>query len=496
MKAYSLTLCVLFTSAVSLSSGQQSQTRDVTEAFLHDKINGGIIGQFFGNLNGLVHENKYTDKPGNVKEYIPDLATGAFTDDDTDIEFVYIYHMLNSGQQKLSYDIIYNLWVDYLNDGVYCSNEYARKMMNIGIKPPHTGCIALNPWASFNISGQFLCEQFALIAPGMPQTAARLGTHYTHVAIDGEPSQTTQLYDTMIATAFFEDDFMEVVKAGLAAIDPQSEIHAIVSNVIKWYKTQPDDWRATRLAIKEAYWNGEFGGAGGTNGYRTITAATMAAVLYGEGDLVETIRHAFNFGWDADNTAAMVGTIMGVLKGEKWIRAQGWKIKDAYKNTRRPGLPANLTITEFADMHFEIAKRLILENGGNAIEIDGKPGLRINIEPPANIEALPRPVHRINALRSHWWPIIQAELTGDATQKARAVYVAVCLDLAKQISEQRPEDWQNAAEAFKPHHKPLFDHGMWPWKARVYFNEVINKDNPKAASPFKYGEFNTSALSP
>lgn len=495
MKFYLLTVFVPCLAVVSLASGQHNKTRDVTEEALRNKINGGIIGQFFGNLNGLVHENKYTDEPGNVTEYTPDLSKGAFTDDDTDIEFVYIHHMLNSGEPKLSYDVIYKLWVDHLNDGIYCSNEYARNMMKIGIKPPFTGRIAFNPWASFNISGQFLCEQFALISPGMPQTAARLGTHYTHVAIDGEPSQTTQLYTAMIATAFFEDDFMKVVEAGLAAIDPQSEIHAIVSNVIKWYRAQPDDWRATRLAIKKAYWNGEFGGAGGTNGYRTITAATMAAVLYGEGDFVDTIRQAFNFGWDADNTAAMVGTIMGVLKGEKWIRAQGWQIKDVYKNTRRPGLPTDLTITGFADMHLEIAKRLILENGGKAINIEGKPGFRINIEPPVNVEALPKPVHRITELRSYWWPIIQKELKGDAAQKARAVYVTVCLGLAKQISEQRPEDWRNAIRVFKPHFKPLFDHGMWPWKARFYFKEVVTKNNPKAASPFGYDVFDITGLS-
>ena len=79
--------------------------------------------------------------------------------------------------------------------------------MNLGIKPPYTGRTLFNPWAIFNISGQFLCEQFALISPGMPQTAAMIGTHYTHVAVDGEPIQTTQLYDAMIACAFFETLF-------------------------------------------------------------------------------------------------------------------------------------------------------------------------------------------------------------------------------------------------------------------------------------------------
>ncbi|MCK4750213.1 MAG: ADP-ribosylglycohydrolase family protein [Bacteroidales bacterium] len=444
---------------------------------LRDKISGGIIGQFFGNLNGLEHENKYTHEPGNVTEYIPDLSNGAFTDDDTDIEFVYVYHMLQSGHVLLPYGDIYKLWKENISDQIWCSNRYARNMMDIGIHPPYTGRIAFNPWAMFNISGQFLSEQFGLISPGMPQTAARIGTHYTHVAVDGEPTQTTQLYDAMIATAFFEDDFMEVIKAGLAAVDPNSEIHEIVSNVINWYQSHPGDWRATRLSIKEEYWNGEYGGAGGSNGYRIITAATIASILHGEGDFVEAIRHSFNFGWDADNISAMVGTIMGVLKGEKWIRAQGWNIKDVYKNNRRPGLPTDLTITDFSDMHFQLAKSVILDNGGEAIKMDGIPGFRISIEESANIETLPAPLHRIEDLRTEWWPIIQNELTGDSIQRARAVYTSICLDLVKEVSAEGTEAWFTALEAFEPFYEPLFGDGMWSPESKAYFHDVVYNRN-------------------
>jgi hypothetical protein len=272
-------------------------------------------------------------------------------------------------------------------------------MMNVGFEPPYTGRIAFNPWAVFNISGQFLCEEFGLISPGMRQTAARIRIHYTHVAIDGEPTQTTQLYTTMIATAFFEDNYLEVINTGLAALVPKSEIHGIVSDVIDWYQTHPDDWRSTRLSIKNKYWDGVWGGPGGSNGFQTITAAIIGAILHGEGDFVEAIRLAFNFEWDADNISAMVGTIMGVLKGEKWIKSQGWKIKDEYRNSRRPGLPSDLSITDFANLHYEIAKGVILDNGGKEIDIDGVPGYRIVIEKAVNIEALPNPLHRIEEMR-------------------------------------------------------------------------------------------------
>ncbi|MCB0628609.1 MAG: ADP-ribosylglycohydrolase family protein [Saprospiraceae bacterium] len=484
-----LRILTAFTYCLSLACLIQAQTVEISAEQLRDKINGGIIGQFFGNLNGLIHENKYFEEPGNVEEYVPDLSDGAFTDDDTDIEFVYIHQMTESGEIMLPYEQIRELWTTSINEHIWCSNRYARNLMEIGFAPPLTGRIAFNPWAVFNISGQFLCEEFALISPGMPQTASRIGAHYTHVAIDGEPTQTTLLYDTMIATAFFEKDYMKIIAAGLAAVDPKSEIHRIVSDVISWYQAHPDDWRKTRSLIKDKYWDGTWGAPGGSNGYRTITAATIGALLHGKGDFVEAIRLAFNFGWDADNISAMVGTIMGVLKGEKWIRAQGWQIKDEYRNTRRPGLPEDLTITDFADLHYALAQSNILQNGGEKILIDGAPGFRIVTEPPKNTELLPDPLSRARELRREWWPVIQKELTGDAQQQARAVYAAICLELVDQIAAERPADWLRALPAIQPHYEALFGDDQWSAEAKHYFNEVVNNRNVKPGYPFGYGKF-------
>jgi hypothetical protein len=464
-------------------SDEEEMDIEISESELRDKINGGVIGQFFGNLNGLEHENKYNEEPGNVHEYIPDLSDGARTDDDTDIEFMYIHHMLEYDQILLPYDTIYNLWIENLSTMIWCSNEYARKVMNLGIKPPYTGRILFNPWAVFNISGQFLCEQFALISPGMPQTAGKIGTHYTHVAVDGEPIQTTQLFDAMIASAFFEDDIMAVIDAGLRSVDPASEIHYIVSNVIEWYHQNPQDWRATRLAIKEKYWNGEFGGPGGSNGYRVITAATIGSLLYGQGDFVESIRHGFNYGWDADNITAMIGTIIGVIKGEKWIREQGWIIKDLYINDRRPGLPTQMTIGEFAEMHLDLAKTNIISNGGELFERDGENFYRIKIEKPSVVEEIPDPVHRHEELLTEFKPAVLEGLRGDSTSQAAAVYLAVCLGIAGEVEQDMMEEWGKAISSFMPYYKQLFEHGMWSQEARDYFKAVVINGKSAAESP-------------
>jgi len=279
---------------------------------------------------------------------------------------------------------------------------------------------------------------------------------------------------------------VEVIRTGLESVDPRSEIHHIVTSVIGWHEEHPGDWRKTRSSIRETYWNGEFTGPGGTNGYRVITATTIASMLYGDGDFVESLRLAFNFGWDADNVAAMVGTVLGVMKGEKWIKEQGWKIKNAYINNRRPGLPSEMTITGFADMHLRLAERNILEQGGDIIDINGEKGYRIRTEEPANIEALPIPLHRYEELKTEWLPLIQTGLTGDTLEQISSVYMAVCLDLAENISQNRTEEWMIALKAFETYYDMFFGDETWSPEARIYFHEIVKNGNNRVDAPFNY----------
>ncbi|MCB0667448.1 MAG: ADP-ribosylglycohydrolase family protein [Saprospiraceae bacterium] len=454
-----------------------SQVREITRDDLRDKINGGLLGQFFGNLNGLPHENKYFEEPGNIREYTPDLSEGAFTDDDTDIEFVYVYHMLQEDELILPYERIKTLWEQNINEYIWCSNLYARNLMSLDIYPPYTGNHLLNPWADFNISGQFLCEQFGLISPGMPETAARIGSHYTQVAVDGEPVQTTQFFDAIIAMAFFEQNIVKLIDAGLQAVDADSEISTIANDVRTWYSDHPEDWKKTRSQIKEKYWSGTWGGPGGSNGYRTITAATIGALLHGNGDFVESLRIAFNFGWDADNISAMVGTIVGLVKGEQWIRSHNWEIKDQYLNNRRTALPPVMTITEFAALHYNLAERLIMSRGGKEIELKGKPGYRFTGEDPRNVIPLKNGMTEPDQLKKNLLPQIEKDISSsDSTALARGFYLAVCLGLENELSIQDPQRWQLAKNAIRNHPFKFFEDEQWSKDQQSHFKDILDED--------------------
>ena len=469
---------------------------------LRDKIRGGLLGQLLGNLNGIEHEMKYINEPGNVQDYTPALPQGAQTDDDTDLEWVYIISMQRQNAIILSPDLIVRLWKEHINKRIWCSNLYARQLMDIGFAPPLTGSIVFNPWAEFNISGQFVCETFALLAPGMPQTAARIGLSYTRVTIDAEPAQTTQLFTAMIATAFMTDDIDMILDAGLKAIDRNCAIREIVNDVRSWHRLHPEDWRATRRLVKEKY-SRHNGDMRDRNGYELNTASTIAALLYSGTDFVKTLTTAFNFGWDADNNAATAGTIVGVVKGYRWIMKQNWTIVDRYHNTTRDGMPTDETITSFADRIIELAEQVIVEQGGRRQNLNGRIVYRIRSQEPANVlprgqrselplsnladprlrgdisprlsAGVPRPVAGAKAPAEAGVARLRAEMElqlkktiidgGDGQEIAFAAYSAICLDLAQSFRQEYPEKWANAVGALNRYPKVvqvLFFHSPFP----------------------------------
>ncbi len=465
MRESIIALCMfaaMETSDSASARADDSQTVDMPAEVLRDKIRGGLLGQMLGNLNGLKHENKYIAEPGNVEAYTPALPEGARTDDDTDFEWVYIVAMQNENRVCLAPERIVQLWKQRINRNIWCSNRFARHLMDLGIEPPLTGRLVLNPWAEFNISGQFLCETFGLLGPAMPQTASRIGLNYTRVAIDYEPAQTTQLFCTMIATAFTSDDIERILDAGLAAVVPESRVHQVVTDVRRWHGQHPDDWRTTRRLLKEKYTQAG-GGMRDMNGYELNTGATIAALLYGRGDFAKTLTTAFNFGWDADNTAATAGTIVGTVKGYRWMLSQGWKIVDRYENTTRENMPNDETITSFADRLIDLAERVIVEQGGERRIVDGQPVYRIVGEKPANVYPLPNAEEQIRQMKAEMGRAIEAGILQGETdqQRARAAYLAICLDMAPTLKRKHPEPWAQAVTSLT---------GYWKVLQNIYYN--------------------------
>ena len=185
------------------------------------------------------------------------------------------------------------------------------------------------------------------------------------------------------------------------------------------------------------------------NGYELNTASVIAALLYGNGDFTGTLQTAFNFGWDADCNAATAGTVIGVIKGYRWMLSQGWSIVDRYKNTTRKNMPEDETITSFADRLINLAEKTITENGGQRAVKNGKVFFRIETEEPGTVYRLRNPGEQIaGLLETMHSDLERILLQSDAsdTARARAAYCAIFLNVADKFRQKHPAEWTRAIE--------------------------------------------------
>ena len=72
---------------------------EISRTQLKDKIAGAWMGQMVGNIYGLEYENKFVEEPGqgpfvfNKAMRKMEAVDGAFSDDDTDVEYLYLMMM-------------------------------------------------------------------------------------------------------------------------------------------------------------------------------------------------------------------------------------------------------------------------------------------------------------------------------------------------------------------------------------------------------------------
>ncbi|HRT94710.1 MAG TPA: ADP-ribosylglycohydrolase family protein [Planctomycetota bacterium] len=287
------------------------------------------------------------------------------SDDDTDIEWTHLHTMDRLGTLLVPYPELAREWVRSINRRIWVSNEQARKLIGQGITPPWTSHFALNPHARYNLSGQFCAEAFGLLAPGLPREAARIARHYLHITVRGEPIQAGAHTTAMISLAFFERDVPRLIARSLAAVDPESQHAEMLRDVIAWHQQWPSDWQATRSAIQRKYRDER-----GWNMNATVTngALVAAALLYGKGDFVQTMRLSFAMGYDADCNAATCGTVLGVMLGAKAMAAHpGWVLPEHYDNNTRDGLPKSETMDDLVALTARLAEKAILAAGGRIV---------------------------------------------------------------------------------------------------------------------------------
>lgn len=321
-------IVVTMLACMALSTAAAQQKRIALDE-LRDKIAGAWLGQMVGNMYGLPFENKFIEKEGDESKfpfgYSKSLVKmeqydGAFSDDDTDVEYLYLMLMEKYGSEP-TYAQMREGWMYHIRDRVWLANRAALGLMHYGYTPPFTGSMESNPhW--YQIDPQLINEIWSYTAPGMVRYAAGKSAWAARITSDGWAISPTIHYGAMYAEAFFEHDIEKLVLNALNYLPADDRYAATVRHMYELYKKYPDNWQKARAEMAEAYyvnepemtrtiWNANLNGACG-----------ILTLLYGKGDLQRTMDLGCAMGFDADNQTATVGGILGIINGGKSLPRQ------------------------------------------------------------------------------------------------------------------------------------------------------------------------------
>ena len=393
----------LFLSAFAIDA----EERIISKADLTDRVLGFWNGQLLGNYIGFPFENLYRDESipilieriytadydesiplkihdSDRRGYIPILARslgGAFSDDDTDIEFVTL-HAVEKHGLDITYPEITAAWKTHINDYIWVANREARNLMDQGFIAPDTGRKENNKhW--FQIDPQLVNEIWSAFYPGMIEQATNRALWGARITNDDWGTHPTVAYGAIISAAFFEDDIERLVELAADAVPSHGPFSEGLRDVINWHK-QYDDWRVTRQLIHEKYWayaEGDFTAPVSIVSSLNNGLTGVMALLYGEGDYTRTVGIATSAGYDSDNQAATLGGLIGAMKGMRGLGddvIQRMKTLDSqwewetpfnntYVNISRDELRLRTPISEIVDRIVAVAEQAIRENGGRMI---------------------------------------------------------------------------------------------------------------------------------
>jgi hypothetical protein len=381
-----------------LTQVARAETRKLTAKEYYEKVYANWIGQCIGNFYGLLHENEYIEEiPDDIpREYggwpLEKIQAndGAFSDDDTDIEYMYVFLMEEKGVEPTYADIA-ERWRRHINHHIWVANYDARTLMGRGFLPPDTGRKGLNPnW--FQIDPQLVNEVWAVTAPGMVRYAAAKSDWAARVTNDDFGTDPTIWYGAMYSAAFFESDMKKLYDIGLADVPHGRFREALV--LVRAMHREGRPWRETRKAIKEVFYdyspNEEQSRP--SEQLKSIFDAPLngamgaLALLYGEGDFEETLYLSCMAGFDCDNQAATLSGLFGVAHGYKVFPkkflypVESWTMpfNNRYRMVSRDGLPHD-TFTNLAKRTVRIGEQVIKENGGKIItDADGERAYEID----------------------------------------------------------------------------------------------------------------------
>ena len=309
------TAILLYLAAASLSA---AGLKTIAPSELHDKVAGGWAGQMIGVSFGAPTEFRSNGKinEGVLPPWTPDRVSNAIGQDDLYVDMTFAEVLDAKGIEATTEDFgamfkdaKYQLWH---------ANLAARRNLRRGIPAALSGTPKYNAHAN-DIDFQIEADFIGLMAPGLPQSANRIAWRAGRVMNYGDGIYGGMFVSGMYAAAFFEQDPVKVVEAGLASIPARSPYGQVIADLLAWHRQDPGDWKKAWQLLEDKWDRRDPCPDGALKPFNLdakLNGAYIAlGLLYGERDFGKTIEIATRAGQDSDCNPASAGGVLGVMLG-------------------------------------------------------------------------------------------------------------------------------------------------------------------------------------
>ena len=276
--------------------------RNITYNDLIDKIHGCWYGKCLGGAAGAPKEGikAVIDVDDFTDIFNPDLPN-----DDLDIQLLWLELLEKKGPNLTSADLadgwLEKCWYPFSEYGYFMKN-YER-----GINPPYSGIIN-NSFFKEGMGCPIRSEIWAVICPGNPELAAK----YAYIDATLDHAENSVYAEQFLAAAesiaFFESDILKVIDKAMKYVPQGSKLYSCFSDVLNAYRDGESIYTARKIVLAK-YSHPDF-----TNVVQNM-GIILIALLYGKGDIRDTINIALRCGYDTDCTCASAASIVGIISG-------------------------------------------------------------------------------------------------------------------------------------------------------------------------------------
>ncbi|MBP6238061.1 MAG: ADP-ribosylglycohydrolase family protein [Saprospiraceae bacterium] len=373
---------------VEKESVKPAEYLHISKEDLKDKIRGGWAGQTIGVTYGGPTEFRF--KGTMIQDYqnmvwhdhyikeTYDLDPGLYDDVYLDLTFVNIIEKLGLNAPTDSFALAfakedYKLWH---------ANQAARYNILNGIMPPASGHWMNNPHAD-DIDFQIEADFAGMMSPGMTNTASDFCDSIGHIMNYGDGWYGGVFVSALYTVAYYSDDLDYVINSALKTIPAKSQFYKTISDVIKWHKQYPDDWKQTWFELEKNHSSEKGCPEGVFNSFnidaRLNAAYVVVGLLYGQKDFFKTMDVSTRCGQDSDCNPATAAGILGVMYGYKNIPDYWKPALEEVEDLKFPYM--DITLNDVYKLTFKHSLRLVEQNGGKVTN----DSVQIKIQSPATV---------------------------------------------------------------------------------------------------------------